>query len=215
MDRRDHDPSSSKRDNTTPSCSVCQRRKVKCNRVYPCAPCLKGGRDCQYLPRAPRARPAAKASRMMVREAAHPEPPKRLPGLEKEADPSARHQHQPYDQSISASMKAYAKMNEPSETSPGTARSNMMPTNTISLSRHTAGYLGIRERIMIHGAKPHNASLVGMGDGEWPAFSTVSSAQPDDLFNSEVLAPVDANNLVLQPWTFGLATMQTALESSR
>jgi hypothetical protein len=37
-----------KRDNTTPSCAVCQRRKVKCNRVYPCAPCQKTGLECHF-----------------------------------------------------------------------------------------------------------------------------------------------------------------------
>jgi len=37
-----------KRDNTTPSCAVCQRRKVKCNRVYPCAPCQKTGIQCEF-----------------------------------------------------------------------------------------------------------------------------------------------------------------------
>ena len=31
-------------------CAVCQRRKVKCNRVYPCAPCLKTGLECTFPP---------------------------------------------------------------------------------------------------------------------------------------------------------------------
>lgn len=44
-----------KRDNTTPSCAVCNRRKVKCDRVYPCAPCRKTGLECTY-PEAPRKR---------------------------------------------------------------------------------------------------------------------------------------------------------------
>ncbi|KAK4495686.1 hypothetical protein PRZ48_012954 [Zasmidium cellare] len=39
-----------KRDNHTPSCSVCQRRKVKCDRVYPCAACTKSGLDCHFPP---------------------------------------------------------------------------------------------------------------------------------------------------------------------
>lgn len=37
-----------KRDNTTPSCAVCNRRKVKCDRVYPCAPCKKTGLECAF-----------------------------------------------------------------------------------------------------------------------------------------------------------------------
>ena len=37
-----------KRDNHTPSCAVCQRRKVKCDRVFPCAPCTKTGLQCEY-----------------------------------------------------------------------------------------------------------------------------------------------------------------------
>ncbi|PIA98390.1 putative transcriptional regulatory protein [Cercospora beticola] len=37
-----------KRDNHTPSCSVCQRRKVKCDRVYPCAACTKSGLECVF-----------------------------------------------------------------------------------------------------------------------------------------------------------------------
>ncbi|KAK5718703.1 hypothetical protein LTR15_008437 [Elasticomyces elasticus] len=37
-----------KRDNHTPSCAVCQRRKVKCDRVYPCAPCRKTGLECEF-----------------------------------------------------------------------------------------------------------------------------------------------------------------------
>lgn len=40
--------SSTKRDNTTPSCAVCNRRKVKCDRVYPCAPCRKTGLECTF-----------------------------------------------------------------------------------------------------------------------------------------------------------------------
>ncbi|KAK5128565.1 hypothetical protein LTR85_003236 [Meristemomyces frigidus] len=39
-----------KRDNTTPSCAVCQRRKVKCNRIYPCGPCQKTGLECSFKP---------------------------------------------------------------------------------------------------------------------------------------------------------------------
>lgn len=39
-----------KRDNTTPSCQVCQRRKVKCDRVYPCAACTKSGLQCTFPP---------------------------------------------------------------------------------------------------------------------------------------------------------------------
>lgn len=46
-----------KRDNTTPSCTVCQRRKVKCNRVYPCAPCQKTGLECSFPPQEARHRP--------------------------------------------------------------------------------------------------------------------------------------------------------------
>lgn len=42
--------SAPKRDNTTPSCAVCQRRKVKCNRTYPCAPCTKTGLECSFKP---------------------------------------------------------------------------------------------------------------------------------------------------------------------
>ncbi|KAK5133424.1 hypothetical protein LTR08_007763 [Meristemomyces frigidus] len=45
-----------KRDNTTPSCAVCQRRKVKCNRVQPCAPCIRGGLECSFKPLEPRHR---------------------------------------------------------------------------------------------------------------------------------------------------------------
>ncbi|TKA72578.1 hypothetical protein B0A55_07220 [Friedmanniomyces simplex] len=41
---------SPRRDNHTPSCAVCQRRKVKCNRVYPCGPCQKTGLECMYRP---------------------------------------------------------------------------------------------------------------------------------------------------------------------
>lgn len=37
-----------KRDNTTPSCTICNRRKVKCDRVYPCAPCKKTGLECSF-----------------------------------------------------------------------------------------------------------------------------------------------------------------------
>ncbi|KAK3679175.1 hypothetical protein LTR78_000736 [Recurvomyces mirabilis] len=37
-----------RRDNHTPSCLTCQRRKVKCNRVYPCAACLKTGLQCEF-----------------------------------------------------------------------------------------------------------------------------------------------------------------------
>ncbi|KAI5360958.1 hypothetical protein Slin15195_G088680 [Septoria linicola] len=40
--------STQKRDNHTPSCSVCQRRKVKCDRVYPCAACTKSGLECVF-----------------------------------------------------------------------------------------------------------------------------------------------------------------------
>ncbi|EME41749.1 hypothetical protein DOTSEDRAFT_65001 [Dothistroma septosporum NZE10] len=39
-----------KRDNHTPSCAVCQRRKVKCDRVYPCAACTKSGLECAFPP---------------------------------------------------------------------------------------------------------------------------------------------------------------------
>ncbi|KAK3112011.1 hypothetical protein LTR53_012153 [Teratosphaeriaceae sp. CCFEE 6253] len=39
-----------KRDNHTPSCAVCQRRKVKCNRVFPCGPCTKTGLQCEFKP---------------------------------------------------------------------------------------------------------------------------------------------------------------------
>lgn len=39
-----------KRDNSTPSCAVCQRRKVKCDRVYPCAACTKSGLECHFPP---------------------------------------------------------------------------------------------------------------------------------------------------------------------
>lgn len=39
-----------KRDNHTPSCAVCQRRKVKCDRVYPCAACTKSGLECHFPP---------------------------------------------------------------------------------------------------------------------------------------------------------------------
>ncbi|KAK3112015.1 hypothetical protein LTR53_012136 [Teratosphaeriaceae sp. CCFEE 6253] len=44
------DPSLPKRDNHTPSCAVCQRRKVKCNRVFPCGPCTKTGLQCEFKP---------------------------------------------------------------------------------------------------------------------------------------------------------------------
>jgi hypothetical protein len=44
------DAAAPKRNNTSPSCTVCQRRKVKCNRVYPCAACTKTGLDCQFPP---------------------------------------------------------------------------------------------------------------------------------------------------------------------
>ncbi|KAK0854873.1 hypothetical protein LTS02_011320 [Friedmanniomyces endolithicus] len=37
-----------KRDNHTPSCAICQRRKVKCNRVWPCGPCQKTGLECEF-----------------------------------------------------------------------------------------------------------------------------------------------------------------------
>ncbi|CAK4031910.1 transcriptional regulatory [Lecanosticta acicola] len=39
-----------KRDNHTPSCAVCQRRKVKCDRVFPCAACTKSGLECHFPP---------------------------------------------------------------------------------------------------------------------------------------------------------------------
>ncbi|KXT05562.1 hypothetical protein AC578_3725 [Pseudocercospora eumusae] len=42
--------SGQKRDNHTPSCAVCQRRKVKCDRLYPCAACTKSGLDCHFPP---------------------------------------------------------------------------------------------------------------------------------------------------------------------
>ena len=37
-----------KRNNTNPSCAVCQRRKVKCNRTHPCAACTKSGFECHF-----------------------------------------------------------------------------------------------------------------------------------------------------------------------
>lgn len=46
-------PPAARRDNTHPSCSVCQRRKVKCDRVYPCAACTKSRLDCVFPPSPP------------------------------------------------------------------------------------------------------------------------------------------------------------------
>ncbi|KAI6887948.1 hypothetical protein KC360_g358 [Hortaea werneckii] len=54
------DNTPAKRDNTTPSCAVCQRRKVKCTRNYPCGPCQKSGLECSFPP----PKPAAARSRV-------------------------------------------------------------------------------------------------------------------------------------------------------
>ncbi|EMC93006.1 hypothetical protein BAUCODRAFT_37934 [Baudoinia panamericana UAMH 10762] len=53
-------PGTGKRDNHTPSCTVCQRRKVKCDRVFPCAPCKKTGLQCEFKPRDSRGRKRVK-----------------------------------------------------------------------------------------------------------------------------------------------------------
>ncbi|EGP88656.1 fungal transcriptional regulatory protein [Zymoseptoria tritici IPO323] len=50
------DSSGPKRDNHTPSCAVCQRRKVKCSRTYPCTACTKSGLECVFPPPRKRAK---------------------------------------------------------------------------------------------------------------------------------------------------------------
>ncbi|KAK1824562.1 hypothetical protein LTR12_000886 [Friedmanniomyces endolithicus] len=53
---------SNKRDNHTPSCAICQRRKVKCNRVWPCGPCQKTGLECEFRAVNPHGRKRARRS---------------------------------------------------------------------------------------------------------------------------------------------------------
>ncbi|KAK0262381.1 hypothetical protein B0A54_05628 [Friedmanniomyces endolithicus] len=57
-----------KRDNHTPSCAICQRRKVKCNRVWPCGPCQKTGLECEFRAVNPRGRKRARRSLREGRE---------------------------------------------------------------------------------------------------------------------------------------------------
>ncbi|KAK1808624.1 hypothetical protein LTR12_017015 [Friedmanniomyces endolithicus] len=61
---RDPQPNAgpSKRDNHTPSCAICQRRKVKCNRVWPCGPCQKTGLECEFRAVNPHGRKRARRS---------------------------------------------------------------------------------------------------------------------------------------------------------
>ncbi|KAK0287024.1 hypothetical protein LTR35_004494 [Friedmanniomyces endolithicus] len=54
--------SNSKRDNHTPSCAICQRRKVKCNRVWPCGPCQTTGLECEFRAVNPHGRKRARRS---------------------------------------------------------------------------------------------------------------------------------------------------------
>ena len=58
-----------KRDNTRRSCEVCKHRKVKCDRVFPCAPCKKGSFKCAFpVPD----RPRAKRTRRLSSSASEP-----------------------------------------------------------------------------------------------------------------------------------------------
>ena len=40
--------STSNRPSTTPSCQLCRKRKVKCDRANPCLPCQRAGVECVY-----------------------------------------------------------------------------------------------------------------------------------------------------------------------
>lgn len=209
VDSHECDQAVRKRDNTTPSCAVCQRRKVKCDRVYPCAPCRKGRRDCQYLPRAPRA-PRVNASSILDEEpplpatAAQSTRDREMEGGKAISPRHLRHELFSFD---TAEKDPLNHSHRPSA-GPKVEKTNMMPSRRLSLSRHTAGYLDMRERVMIHGAKPHNASLVGMSEGEWPAFSTTVLEQQEDISPSSTSATVMTDRIVLQPWTFGLAPLR-------
>ncbi|KAK2606258.1 hypothetical protein QQS21_003306 [Conoideocrella luteorostrata] len=53
---RDHTPASER------SCATCRRRKVRCDKKSPCAPCSRGGHVCSYPPKEPRAPRVRKAT---------------------------------------------------------------------------------------------------------------------------------------------------------
>ncbi|QUC22972.1 uncharacterized protein UV8b_07213 [Ustilaginoidea virens] len=44
------------------SCATCRRRKVRCDKQLPCSPCARGGHDCSYPPKQPRAPRVRKAT---------------------------------------------------------------------------------------------------------------------------------------------------------
>jgi hypothetical protein len=44
------------------SCATCRRRKVRCDKKYPCTPCSRGGHVCLYPPKEPRAPRVRKAT---------------------------------------------------------------------------------------------------------------------------------------------------------
>ncbi|TWU75888.1 hypothetical protein ED733_005773 [Metarhizium rileyi] len=44
------------------SCATCRRRKVRCDKRYPCTPCYRGAHACSYPPKEPRAPRVRKAT---------------------------------------------------------------------------------------------------------------------------------------------------------
>lgn len=55
----DESPTKRRRNKAMRSCEACNRRKVRCDRLEPCAPCAKMGLDCYYRDKDPVLQPKA------------------------------------------------------------------------------------------------------------------------------------------------------------
>ena len=134
-----------RRDNTTPSCVVCQQRKVKCDRIFPCTACTKSSRECTYT----RRDRAAPHGNVVVKQHTRSFP---LAG------------DRPHDRR--APSRARVGHTGQSAATPISHVPEDSVHRNLGASPRTPGYLGLREGFRF-GSRPHSACLPGMTDVDW------------------------------------------------
>ncbi len=199
-----------RRDNTTPSCSVCQRRKVKCNRVYPCAACSKSGRECTYTALTRRNQDRSK-------------------NLSHAGNTEGQVGSMFNDGPFENTAEAFESISQPpslvhtmtAEQSLGAAQLYAppfrLPTYRPYLSKGKAGFLGLLSSTVSLGSKPHSACLPEFEGTVWPAMSEdFEAAENQHREEAEAHSKQSANlenDAGRHLWTSGLVSLPNVLRS--
>lgn len=164
-----------KRDNSTPSCTPCQRRHIKCGRQHPCGTCLRTRRHCFYLPRARkpgRQRTAGQTPKAIQRESVISK--SRQQQLKQAQDKTLTE-----GPSIGQAESFHGESRRIATTYPAPNHGGLgHSASHFSVARRMAEYRTLRARRNTCGSQPHNAVLVGMSDGDWPPYCPSNTAIP-------------------------------------